>query len=178
MSVITVEQQTFFEETVSKYTGYAYAIAFRILGNRDDAEDAVQESFFKMYRHMDRYDSRKEMKNWIAVITVNASRDIYRRQKQHAHLDLSHAESVAAGIRAGQSSIDTRLTVEQIMGCLDLKHRIVIVLFYQEQMPTREISRILKVPQVLVKVRLHRARKKLMRILERLEKEQSTDCMP
>ncbi|MGA2507516.1 MAG: sigma-70 family RNA polymerase sigma factor [Chitinispirillaceae bacterium] len=152
-----------FREIVTQYGGYVYTIAFRMLGNRDDAEEAAQDTFIKAYNNLRRFDRAKGWKNWLCTIALNTARDYYRktrsrRQKTAAAVDV---ESVGDD-REVAREVESRLDVQKILSLLDIKYRAVIVLFYMEQREIKEIAVLLNKSENLIKVQLFRARKQII----------------
>jgi RNA polymerase sigma-70 factor (ECF subfamily) len=150
-----------FNEILNSHLDYVYSLAYRILGNAEDAKDAVQETFFKVYKKYEQYDAKRSLKNWLCAIAVNTSRDIYRSRKRQA-VALSVEDQPVSDQARAQAGIESRLLAEEVLNFLAYEFRSVMVLFYVEGKPIKEIAKILKIPQVLVKVRLHRARKRIL----------------
>jgi RNA polymerase sigma-70 factor (ECF subfamily) len=146
-----------FDRIVDEYIDYAYAVAYRLLCNTEDAQDAVQDTFIKLHSNFGRYNRQKNLKNWICTITLNSARDIYRRRKNHANPSID-AEFCADGKTHPEDGIINGLWARQMLASLPFNHRAVMVMFYIERLGVREIARKVKRPEVLVKVWLHRAR--------------------
>jgi RNA polymerase sigma-70 factor, ECF subfamily len=152
-----------FKDVVGRYGRYVYTITYRILGNRGDAEDASQETFVKAFRNLDRYDRALGPKNWLCTIALNTARDFYRRSRRHRKTtgNIPDIENLVDGTDT-VSDADSRLDVQKVLGFLDIKYRIVMVLFYMEQYEVKEIAALLKKSTTVIKVRLFRARKIIM----------------
>lgn len=154
-----------FEKTVQEYTDYVFNLAYRILGSREDAKDVVQETFLKVHKNFQNVDPTKSLKNWICTIALNTSRDIYRnhrRRKEQNFEDPSEQNHTYPM----DVVLDSKRQVEQVLQSLPLEFRMVIHLFYIEEKSLLEVSELLKIPLVLVKVRLYRARKFALKILK------------
>src|SRR4051812_42706368 len=76
----------------------ALAVALKVLRNPDDAEDAVQDAFFKVWRYLGRFEGRSSFSTWIHRIVMNASLDLLRRQSCRPE---THAEAEETGDRPG-----------------------------------------------------------------------------
>jgi RNA polymerase sigma-70 factor (ECF subfamily) len=150
-----------FEQIVSEYTNYVFTLSYRILGNRQDAEDVVQETFLKLYNHFGEYDAQKSLRNWICTIAINTSRDYYR-SKKHTTTELPIDETNIETVREKADNVEDQLFTQEMLKELNHDMRTALVLFYMERMSIKEIAQSIKRPEQLVKVRLYRARKILM----------------
>jgi len=146
-----------FRELVKRYSPYVYSLAYRILGNMADAQDVSQETFVKIYRSYDQYDTKRDIKNWICTIAVNASRDFYRKTRRA--YEYAFDEEKAPGI---EERLDDRIDLKRVMSALDIRYRTVVVLFYLERKSIEEIAGIIKRPKGVVKIWLFRARKSML----------------
>lgn len=161
---------TDFAAIVHEYTDYVFNLAYRILGHKDDAKDAVQETFLKLYKSLHQYDSSRQIKSWICTIALNASRDIYRARKRHSQTknidDYDIPDKKNTEQWAGQ-----KLDAEKLLLFLPLEYRTVMILFYMEEKSLKEIAGMLGIPVVLVKVRLFRARKMIIKTIRERSNE-------
>src|SRR5258706_16323797 len=88
-----------FRALVERHSRSAFRLAFRMTGNEEDAEDVVQESFLRAYRHLGRFQARANFSTWLYRIVANCALDLLntRRTKRERMKDtLDAAESVAA----------------------------------------------------------------------------------
>lgn len=148
-----------FGEIVGEYSGYVYSLAYKILGNKEDARDASQETFYKVHKNLEHYDSDRPFKNWIGVIAVNASKDLYRKKKRYAGSAEELAPDLVSDRGEVAQGIENQLFAEELLKTLGYDFRVVLVLFYMEGKSIAEISKFLDISEALVKVRLHRAKK-------------------
>ena len=72
------------EELVRRYTPKIYPLLYRLLGTREDAEDATQETFMRAYRNLSRFDPRRSFRAWLYAIAWNHARDVLRRRKRRS----------------------------------------------------------------------------------------------
>ncbi len=70
-----------FEEIMILHERRVFRTALRILGNAEDARDAAQEVFLRLFKFLDRFDVRKELNPWLYTITLNVCRDIARKRR-------------------------------------------------------------------------------------------------
>ncbi|MFH1762214.1 MAG: sigma-70 family RNA polymerase sigma factor [bacterium] len=153
---------TEFNNIIREFADIVYNLSYRILGNSDEAKDAAQETFFKVYRKFYQYKPEMNLKNWIYTIAINTSRDVYRSRRRYSS-DQLQEESISDRDNM-PNKIENKIYTQEILNSLPVDYKVVVVLFYLEARPVNEISKLLKIPKVLVKVRLHRARKKILEI--------------
>lgn len=143
--------------------------------SKEDAEDIVQNSFIKMYRNINDFDSSLKFSSWVYRITHNELIDWYRKQKRRPTLVINDNEDedifskVAGGINIEKEAIqkETKREIEKIIQDLDAKYQEIIMLRFFEDKSYGEISDILEIPEGTVAVRISRAKK----ILEEKLKE-------
>jgi RNA polymerase sigma-70 factor (ECF subfamily) len=152
-----------FHEVVRAFGGYVYTIAYRLLGNSADAEDAAQETFIKAYRRLNTFDEERGLKNWLCTIALNTARDFHRRSsRRRAAALFDGAEKASAEGNEPTASINERIDAEKLLSMLDINYRSVMMLYYMEQRGVREIAAMMKKSESVVKVWLFRARKILL----------------
>ncbi len=168
------------EELVRANIGWMLALAERLLRDRGLAEDAVQEAFVAAFRGLDRFEGRSSLKTWLHRITVNASLSMLRRLKRLAEqpLDeyLPEFDRYECRIEAPWSylaSLESVIENEELRGwvtatidALPDAYRIVLQLRDIEGYDTGEVAMLLGIAEGNVKVRLHRARGALKKLLE------------
>ncbi|SCZ77226.1 RNA polymerase sigma factor [Acidaminobacter hydrogenoformans] len=81
-----------FELLISKYQVYAYNIAWRMLGNEEDAKDATQETLIKVFKGLDKFKENSEFSTWLYTITVNTCRDLLRKRKKSMAISVDDTE--------------------------------------------------------------------------------------
>jgi RNA polymerase sigma-70 factor (ECF subfamily) len=156
----------YFDRLVEAYQAPVYNLCLRMLGNPGEAEDAAQETFWRAYRGLRRYDPRRPFGTWLLAIAAHHCIDRLRRRSAPL-LSLE-------GLRPPQEPRDPALGPEpsiesgerdQALGKLLLKldpeDRTVLVMRYWYDMSYEEMSQVLSVSTSAVKSRLHRARRTL-----------------
>jgi RNA polymerase sigma-70 factor (ECF subfamily) len=126
-------------------------------GNRQDAEDAVQETFLKAYRGIDGFAGASSIGTWLCRICINACYDLVRKRQ----LDAERAEPQGAP----QSQLALRAQLDQALGRIDPRRRMVFLLFAVEGMKHSEIAAILEIPEGTSKAWLFEAKRELQRVL-------------
>jgi RNA polymerase sigma-70 factor (ECF subfamily) len=167
-----------FEQLVQPQMSKAYRVALRITGNREDAEDAIQQALLKAYAHIDQFHSKSRFSTWLLRITINEALGKLRRQRaENAHLSFgSPSEDGADPVEMIRASDDARpetlyvkrekqrLLWEAIDG-LRGTSRAVVWLLGLEERQTKETAKILNLSEAAVKARFLRARRKLRECL-------------
>lgn len=166
-----------FNELVLKYQNKVVNIAYGMLSVREDAEDAAQEVFIKVYKNISSFNENSALSTWIYRITVNTCNDILRKRMNKKTVsiysdddenpdmvipDTSHTPEEAA------ENSEIQRQIRNAIGNLKEEYRSVITLFDLEGMSYEEISAITKVPIGTVKSRLSRARGQLRKNLEHM----------
>ena len=134
-----------------------YRLAFSILRNDADAQDAVSEAIVLAFEKSHQLRKTSSAKSWLMQILVNSSKKIAVQSNKYVLL-----ENEIQYEQAGEFKDDDMW--ETVME-LDEEFREVVVLYYYEQFSVREIGKMLRVPEGTVKSRLARAREKLLRII-------------
>ena len=130
-----------------------YRLAFSILRNEADAEDAVSETVLKACEKLDNLRNTNKFKSWIMKILVNQAKTMLRGKNR---IDLM------ADMEQLEMSFDNQTgELWSVVSELDEEFRNVVILFYYEDMTTREIAKTLQIAEGTVKSRLSRAREKL-----------------
>jgi len=102
-----------FELLISKYQVYAYNIAWRMLGNEEDAKDATQETLIKVFRGLDKFKENSEFSTWLYTITVNTCRDQLRKRKKVMTLSVDDTEEKVPIQLVAEESADPAVRLEQ-----------------------------------------------------------------
>ena len=170
-----------FRVLVEQHSRSVFRLAFRMIGNEQDAEDVVQESFLRAYRQLGRFESRANFGTWLYRITANCAVDLMRA-KQARH-DQSRAETLDDAVdttlsqlpdperMAGSAEIQRRVT-KALEGLSPLE-RAAFTLRHYEGRSIEEISRTLGLGTSAAKHSVFRAVKKLRAVLEPLAQKVS-----
>lgn len=134
-----------------------YRLAFSILRNDADAQDAVSEAIVLAFEKSHQLRKTSSAKSWLMQILVNSSKKIALQSNKYVLLENEIQYEQAEEFKDD----DMWETVME----LDEEFREVVVLYYYEQFSVREIGKMLRVPEGTVKSRLARAREKLLRII-------------
>jgi RNA polymerase sigma-70 factor (ECF subfamily) len=136
------------------------SVAFHMLGDLADAEDAVQEAFLKLYRGIDGFAGHSSFSTWVYRILINACRDQLRRAKRERPVVLP--PQLAAPPSADPP---LRVALERALAALDERRRMVFVMYEVEGMKHSEIAGILDVSENTSRSLLFEAKQQLKRML-------------
>ncbi|MFQ5847903.1 MAG: sigma-70 family RNA polymerase sigma factor [Candidatus Methylomirabilales bacterium] len=156
-----------FEELVKRHQGRAYAIAYRMLGNREDAQEVAQEAFARAYFRLAEFRGTAQFRTWVYRILVNLATDLLRRRKPDIRGDEAVLETVSTGENPGANldRQELRQGIEQAIAALPPDLRTVILLRELEGLSYAEIARIIRRPVGTVMSRLFHARQRLQQSL-------------
>lgn len=170
-------EQTAFSELVELYKDKIFHLAYRMLSNRHEAEDIVQETFLRVYKNFDRYDDKQKFSTWIYRIATNLCIDRLRKRKPNYYLDAGMNDQegmdgyslIPGDDRTPETEYllsETQQTIHKAIEGLPAKYKSVIILRYLQEMSLQEISDVLEMPVTTVKTRVHRGREFLRKKLE------------
>jgi RNA polymerase sigma-70 factor, ECF subfamily len=167
------EDKEAFEELVRRHQHRVFAVAGGILRRREDVEDIAQQVFVKAYFSLKRFDQRAAFSTWLYKITVNECWDLLRKKKvrplvyesdlseEQARLVIASGEKENPGPDVSQR-IEARERVERLLEGLDERDRLMLILKEVEGFSIEEIAEILSLNGNTVKVRLFRARRRVV----------------
>lgn len=144
------------------YADMLFRIALVHLGDRQDAEEATQDTFIKLIEKAPEFKDAEHQKAWLIRVITNHCKTLLGRGWRKREVKLESAEPIAA-----DSPEDWALL--QLVMAMPMKYKTVIHLYYYEDYPIQEISKILQISQSAVKMRLQRGRQLLKLELEGAE---------
>ncbi len=155
-----------FEELVRLTSADTYTLAYRLMGNDDDARDVVQEAYLRGYRGIAKFRGDARFTTWMYRITANCAVSHLERRRKHRHEELSDDVQLADDNvdRDPQARADASATRGQLTLALQElppRLRAVIVLRDIYDLPHQAIAAELGISETAAKVRLHRARRRL-----------------
>ena len=168
-----------FETLVRTHSGRMLSVCRRILRNDEEARDAAQEAFVSAFRGIHSFEGASRLGTWLHRIAVNASLMRLRSKKRRPEESIDgllprftedgHARHDPQDWSpSALQMVETRETREFVRGCIDRlpeMYRVVLLLRDIEELDTSEAAEVLGVSDGVVKVRLHRARHALRRLL-------------
>jgi RNA polymerase sigma-70 factor (ECF subfamily) len=168
---------TAFDQIIVNHQRKILSLAWRMLGNREDARDAAQETFLRVYRSFGKFDPAQDFNGWLYRIAVNVCHDLARKRRVNHYSLEAEVESGAmaepaspddtesAALRAQEHAILLRA-----LATLPEKERAAIVLRDMEGLATEEVARILGSSPTTVRSQICAARVKLKAFRDRFLK--------
>src|ERR1700730_14285720 len=165
--------QEAYEELVARHQQRVFAVASGILRRREDVEDIAQQVFVKAYFSLKHFDGRAAFSTWLYRITLNECWDLLRKKKVRPLLyesDLSEeqAQRVASSESDGEGPdirqrLENRQRVERLLASLEERDQLMLILKEVEGFSIEEIAEVLELNANTVKVRLFRARGRVVK---------------
>jgi RNA polymerase sigma-70 factor, ECF subfamily len=167
-----------FEELVARFERPVYGLCFRLLGDAEEARDAAQETFLKVYRGLGGFRAQSGLKTWIYRIAINQAMNQQRwwrrrHRDETISLDLTRgdSETTIGSMLAGHASSPEALAIQsesegrimQALGEIKQEYRIALVLREIEELSYEEIAVTLGISIGTVKSRIARGREELRR---------------
>ncbi len=153
----------------------------RLIGRPEDVEDVGQEVFLRLYYSLDQLRTPEVFEPWLYRLTVNAAYDYLRRQRRRGESrmsDLSEQQVVMADAAAGSKRQDeeqrhkrVRELVNTLLGSVSEQDRILLTLKEIEGLSLKELEKVYGVNENALKVRLFRARQRVLKVYEELERK-------
>lgn len=166
---------TAFDQLIIAHQQRVIGIAWRMLGNQDDAQDAAQETFLRVYKHLNSFDTKQDFSGWLYRITVNVCHDLARKRGRGNPVSLD-AEREAGNFAEPVSPHNTersamhaqeRAIIARALATLSEKERAAIVLRDLEGLTTEEVAGILGSTPTTVRSQVSSARAKIKAFRER-----------
>jgi RNA polymerase sigma-70 factor (ECF subfamily) len=178
---VQAKDELAFREIVDRYQAKVFSIIYGILRNRNDAEDIAQQVFAKIYFSISNFDFRSSLLTWIYKITVNECYDYLRKKRVRKLVyesDFSNDDSMR--MENSEPAIDQAPSIAERLAQHDLvfkllskiseEDRSLILLKEVEGHSVEELSEMTGMNENTIKVKLFRARQKLVKAAQRLEK--------
>jgi RNA polymerase sigma-70 factor, ECF subfamily len=151
---------------VERFQGQVFGLCFRMLGQRQDAEDAAQETFVRVLKNLHRWDPERDFEPWLLAIAGNRCRTALsnrmKRSSPQSLPDDSLADDGPEFSAALGLAEEVQLALERLRG----EYREAFVLFHEQERNYAEIAAIMDCPIGTVKTWIHRARLEMMRFLQ------------
>ena len=154
--------------SVWRFQGQVFGLCYRMLGQREDAEDAAQETFVRVLKNLDRWDQQRDFEPWLLAIAGNRCRTaLDRRRRRPAMQTIIESPPDIASQRgsAGDLAEEVNLALRQIRP----EYREAFVLFHEHELSYDQIADAMARPLGTVKTWIHRARMELIGLLRQRE---------
>jgi RNA polymerase sigma-70 factor (ECF subfamily) len=157
--------QEAFTQMVEIYQRPVFNLCYRMLGDPNEAEDAAQETFLKVYRNIKRYDHERPFSTWLLSIAAHHCIDQLRKRRMNVVSldDLPYIDppDSAPGPEASFSLMENQQNVQTLLRSLSPPDRAAVIMYYWYDFSYEEIAQSLSLSVSAVKSRLHRARHSL-----------------
>lgn len=156
-------------EVYNRYKNMMFNASLRIVRNRHDAEDIVQDSFIKGFEKMSQLKTDVNLGAWLKRIVMNTSLDSIRKRKKETWLE----ETLIEERLHEEVEIDSKVTIQLIKDCLEAlkeKYRIILVLYMIEDYNHREISELLGIKESTVRNQYRRGKNILLEMIQKRNK--------
>lgn len=161
-----------FLDLIRPYERKAYCLAYSVLRNREDAEEAVQQAMLNVFRHLDSLLEKAKFKQWAMRIVENEARIVRRKRRQHLYESLDHTltdhpdgtpqvRQFADWRELPSDVLERKELCAAVRGAVETlpeTYRVVLVLRELQQMSVSETSAVMGISEGAVKTRTHRAR--------------------
>lgn len=164
---------------VDKHKDHVYNLALRICGNREEAEEIAQDAFIKAYRSLPQFKMKSSFATWLYRIVYNTAISFIRTRKK-APLSLEDFPADATdfiGVYTSEEQAEEEYRSSLVNFALQKiseEERGLIDLYYYEELKTEEIAEITGISKSNIKVKLFRARQKMIEIIKKIEKKNLT----
>lgn len=165
-----------YKELINRHKDYAFTVAFRILNNREDAEEVAQDAFMQVFGALHTFNAESKFTTWFYRIVFNAALMQKRKNKvltddietsSEAYL-VSHSSDASEDLRKNERQI----AIQQAFENLSADDVLMITLFYLKEQSLEEIAEITHISSETAKVKIHRARKRLAEEMKKKLKEE------
>jgi RNA polymerase sigma factor (sigma-70 family) len=166
---------------VERYQDMVYNLCYKILLDEDEAKDAAQETFIKIYQVLGSFREDSKFSTWLYRIASNMALGKARRKKRAVPLE--DARYVASDEQTGNNQPDNMSQEERskylhlALAQLDENDRLLLSLYYLEEVSMDETAEISGLDKNTVKVRMHRARKKLYNVLSSILNQEAKEAL-
>ena len=157
-----------FETVYRQSAGFVYSVAWRMVNNKQDAEEVTQEVFLSVYHNLKSFTFKSSFKTWVYRVTVNCSINYIKKMNRERYRIKEYGKSLThEGKTFSQPEVEELITnkesiISSLLRRLDPDQRACTVLRNIEGLSYRQISEVLKVNINTVRSRLKRAREKLL----------------
>jgi RNA polymerase sigma-70 factor (ECF subfamily) len=166
-----------FAALVDRYKDMVFTLSLKMLQNREEAEEAAQDTFIKVYKSLAKFKGESKFSTWIYQITYNNCLDRLRKQKRSrkvVELDefTEHDVRSLANVLHAIEETERKELIKKSLNLLAAEENFLLTLYYFNEASLKEISAIMGINENNVKIKLFRSRKKLATILKnKLEPE-------
>ncbi|WP_299051034.1 sigma-70 family RNA polymerase sigma factor [uncultured Polaribacter sp.] len=161
-----------FSYLVDNYKNMVYSLAYKMTKNKEEAEEISQDTFIKAYKNLSNFKGDSKFSTWLYKIAYHATLDAVKKNKRNAstfeineitYNQIKSVENILEGIERKERA----KILNECLLKLPEEERSIIWMFYYEELSLKEIIEISGLSEANIKVKLHRARKRLLVIVEK-----------
>lgn len=159
------------EKLFNEHVDAVYNVAYRVLWNRDDAEDVAQATFVKAFLRLDQLRDDSKVRAWLLQVAYREAITVVRRRRD-VPVDPNEMPVEASSARGPEDlAVASAMAshISEALLAMDEDERVAVVLRDIEELPMREVAEVLGVGLSAAKMRVHRGRQSLRQKLENLE---------
>lgn len=149
-----------FKKIYDKHSATMYSICLRYMTNEDEAKDALQEGFIKVFKNINSFSFTGSFEGWMKRIFVNSSIELIRKRKKHLDVSDLNSDDAKLTFQIPTGELDAEKMM-QVVQCLPEGYRTVFNLFVVDGFSHKEISEKLGINENTSKSQLFKARKQL-----------------
>ena len=173
---IRIGDKSAFKELINRHKDYAFTVAYRILNNREDAEEVAQDAFMQVLGALQSFNSESKFTTWFYRIVFNAAL-MQKRKNKIESIDIetsseaflvSHSSDSTENLRRNER----KQTIQKALQNLSADDSAMITLFYLKELSLEEIAEITEISAETIKVKIHRARKRLAEEMKKMMNEE------
>lgn len=171
---LTLEGDTSaFAKIVKKYEHMVFALAMKLMQNKEEAQEVAQDAFLKAYSALGSFKGDSKFSTWLYKITYNKGLDELKKRKRTLEVIKidNYLELNVPDLNNSWESLEVKerkITITKAIHTLRPEDKVLITLFYFEELSLNEIAVVLGLEISNVKVRLHRVRHKLAKVLRKI----------
>ncbi|NQV77724.1 MAG: RNA polymerase sigma factor [Lutibacter sp.] len=167
---------------VEKYKHMVYTLTIRIVKNREEAEEISQDAFVKAFKKLDSFKGESKFSTWIYKIAYYASLDVIKKNKRFVNSeniddfnegDLGNIQDALEYLYENER----KKVINDALLKLNEDERIILTLYYFEELSVKEISKVVNLSEDNIKTKLFRSRKKLATILKHVIEPRTVDLI-
>jgi RNA polymerase sigma-70 factor (ECF subfamily) len=184
VEVVRKGQPEVYGEIVKRYQKKLFSYIYRLVGNKEEAEDILQNVFVKAYRNIKTFDVKRKFSSWIYRIAHNEAINFLKKRNRKRFVsweDIVASKDKLETQSDEASPIDTwireesRLEVQRALAGLPERYRKVLMLRYFSDKSYEQIGRAIKSPVNTVGTLINRAKKKLISVIKKMQKNKPLD---
>ena len=171
-----------FAYLVDKYKTMVYSLALRLMKDREEAEEISQDAFIKAYQSLASFKGKAKFSSWLYRIVYNTAISKLRQQPA-GRVSLDESDIADTLYIESKQNYDTlsagerKKYLEKALDSLDMDEKMLVILYYYEERDLDEIATIAGLTKTNTKVKLFRARKKMLVVLQSYLKEETYNLL-